>query len=556
MGPTEESLFSFERLLDGRIASSPVWKLPLRSALSALFLFVDGLVHRGDIEGAASVVSGISLLCPFLQRCSPEIGVSAEDALSVVGDHEVELLRQAAVYARFCQLMPEVRQGYYNVKAVKRGFRLAYKEQEYRRSEGYDFILHEVGKATDSSSLEMHSILFSQLVRQWPMWDLRVVNAAFDQLYAHHRQRIYEPPLLRLDAYQSAFGFTRDEFNSVRAALFALASFSNGMHLSAAKERDQSGDPRVIQKYQAEFLEWNTPILTKAFVYSCLIRTTALPKSKIETVLSYFVLDAAAGDFDNAGDGYFPPLILFQDSILFNPHVVRLMTHERNLLYVTNKRHRDHFNNIVSRHLKPKLLYDALTEFSRVPNWLVKRNVRWGRGKIDLLAFDPRSNAVLQLQAKAAIPAQNARMTRQLEDHALRAITQLQKLEQLGNTGLSRLCSRVFQRRMTNPSLISGILSRSGLGTWRSWSTLGGVIPLNVPLLRETLKVMAQEPTSPLTMFPQTAMNLLNSWSHRVVRGWQQPKIELMGKSIHFPRIKTDERELSKLIIELGIFDR
>jgi hypothetical protein len=224
---------------------------------------VDGLVHRGDIEGAASVVSGISLLCPFLQRCSPEIGVSAEDALSVVGDHEVELLRQAAVYARFCQLMPEVRQGYYNVKAVKRGFRLAYKEQEYRRSEGYDFILHEVGKATDSSSLEMHSILFSQLVRQWPMWDLRVVNAAFDQLYAHHRQRIYEPPLLRLDAYQSAFGFTRDEFNSVRAALFALASFSNGMHLSAAKERDQSGDPRVIQKYQAKFLEWNTPILTK-----------------------------------------------------------------------------------------------------------------------------------------------------------------------------------------------------------------------------------------------------------------------------------------------------
>ena len=231
MGSAEASLFAFERLLDREIASSAVWKLPLRSVLSALFLSVDGLINRGDVERAGAVISGISLLSPFLKKCGLEIGASAEDALSVIRDREVELLKQATMYARFCELMPEVRREYYDVKAVKRGFRLSYKDPGYRVSEEYDFVLHEIGKATDSSSLEIRSALFSRLARDWPMWDVRVVNAVFEQLYTHHRRSVYEPALLHLEAYELAFGFTREEFASVRAALFALASFSNGMHL-------------------------------------------------------------------------------------------------------------------------------------------------------------------------------------------------------------------------------------------------------------------------------------------------------------------------------------
>jgi hypothetical protein len=243
MGSAQESLFVFERLLDREIASSKAWKLPLRSVLSALFLNVDALVNRGDIEKAGSLVSHISLLCPFLKNCGLEIGASAEDALSVIRDHEVEILKRAVVYARFCELIPQVRQGHYDVKAVKRGFRLTYKAREYHTSEEYDFILHEIGKATHSGSLVARSELFSRLVQKWPMWDIEVLNAALDQLYTFHRRSIHEPALLRSEAYQPAFGFTREEFASVRAALFALASFSNGMHLAAAEERDRSDDP-------------------------------------------------------------------------------------------------------------------------------------------------------------------------------------------------------------------------------------------------------------------------------------------------------------------------
>jgi hypothetical protein len=69
---------------------------------------------------------------------------------------------------------------------------------------------------------------------------------------------IRESPLLPLKAYAPSFGFTRDEFIAVRAALFALASFCNGMHLGSAQERDRSMDPETTAKFHSEFLEWNT----------------------------------------------------------------------------------------------------------------------------------------------------------------------------------------------------------------------------------------------------------------------------------------------------------
>jgi hypothetical protein len=334
----------------------------------------------------------VLLLCPFFTTCTLEIGGSAEDALSIIGTREVEALKEAILYATFCELMPAVRQGRYSVKAVKKGFWLTYRESAFNAAEEYDFVLHEIGKATDASALETRSLLFSELVRAWPIWNPRVVDAVFDRLYQHHLKSIRESPLLPLEAYDPSFGFTRDEFITVRAALFALASFCNGMHLGSAQERDRSIDPETTAKFHSEFLEWNTPILTADFVYSCITRVTMLSRAKIDDVFLPLTLNASTGDFANAGDGYLPPLIRLQNNFLFNPHVVRLMTHERNLLYVVNKRNRE-------------------------------------------------------------------------------------RLQELESTERDALCTRIFKRKVVNPAWLSAILSRSGLGTWRSWSALGEAIP-------------------------------------------------------------------------------
>lgn len=419
--------------------------------------------------------------------------------------------------------------------------------------EEYDFALHEISKPTDSSSLETSSPLFGRLVQDWPTWDLQVVNRALDYLYNHHLQNVHEQPLLPLEAYRAAFGFSRQEFTNVRAALFALASFSNGLHLGAAQERDQASDGETKTRYHQEFLEWNAPLLTKDFVYSCLSRLTKLSRDRLIEILSPFSLDVAAGDFKNAGDGYLPPLVLYQDSVLFNPHVVRMMMHERNILYVLNKRDRDRFNNIVSQHLEPVLLQEALHEFARTPAWLIKRNVIWKDGEIDLLVFDPASNTALQVQAKAAMSAQNARMTRQLEDHTIRAVAQINKLKELQGPALDTLLSRVFDRKISDATLISAVLSRSGLGTWRSWSALGEAVALNIPLLRETLRLIAAEPGTPLPNLPGKAVNVLNDWARRAAKGWRRADINLLGRTITFPVIESNDREISGIKIRLGL---
>jgi hypothetical protein len=312
-------------------------------------------------------------------------------------------------------------------------------------------------------------------------------------------------------------------------------------------------DEETKTQYHHEFLEWNTPVLTKDFVYSCLSRLTNLPRDQLIEILFPFSLDVAAGDFANAGDGYLPPLVLYQDSILFNPHVVRMMMHERNILYVLNKRNRERFNNIVSQHLEPMLLQEALHEFARIPTWLVKSNIIWKDGEIDLLVFDPASNTALQIQAKAAMSAQNARMARQLEDHTLRAVEQINKLKELQGAALDTLLSKVFDGKISGATLISAVLSRSGLGTWRSWSALGDAVALNIPLLRETLRLIAGEPGTPLPDLPSKAVNVLNDWARRAAKGWRRADINLLGRAITFPVIESNDREISGIKIRLGL---
>lgn len=554
MTPALKSLYEFEKQADRQIRSLGIWKLPLRSILSAFFLGVDRLYDQNRPEQAGALISDVSALCPLLRSCTLEIGESAEDALSVIQTQEIAELRQATIYAQLCKLMPEVRQGWYDVKSVKRGFRLTYPSVEYQHAEEFDFILHEMGKATDASPLRARSREFTRLVRTWPILDPDLVDSIFHDLYELHSTSIREPSFLPIDAYQSAFGFSRQEFNSVRSGLFAIGSFSNGMHFAAAEERDKAVDQGSASRFHTEYLEWDTPILTAGFFFTRLLRMTQLPHARIEAVLAPLTLNAFTRDFGNAGDGYLPPVVRFNnDTILFNPYALRLMTHERNLLYVINRRHRERFDNIVSRHLEPMLLEEAIEQFGRVPGWLIRKNVLWAEGEIDLLAFDVRSNSVMQIQAKAAIPAQNARMTRQLEDHTVKAISQLKRVVELPAAQRDAIVSRAFGQQVQDGNWISAILSRSGLGTWRSWSLLGDIIPLNIPLLGQTLSEVSVEHSCPMTRVPVIAMEILNRWAQQIIGGWQDEKIELCGKTIHFPRIITDDREVARVKAQIGI---
>ena len=63
--------------------------------------------------------------------------------------------------------------------------------------------------------------------------------------------------------------------------------------------------------------------------------------------------------------------------------------------------------------MEPALIAAAVKILQQISQLIVVPNVCWERGEIDILIFNPDENAALQVQAKAAIPPEGARMTRE-----------------------------------------------------------------------------------------------------------------------------------------------
>ncbi|WP_287291557.1 hypothetical protein [Mesorhizobium sp.] len=96
-----------------------------------------------------------------------------------------------------------------------------------------------------------------------------------------------------------------------------------------------------------------------------------------------------------------------------------------NVLYSLVQTDKKKFDNVVSRHLEPTLLEDASRFLSGLPGVEIRKNVHWERGEIDILADYEASNSAFQLQAKAGMPPQGARMVAQVESRTLKAAKQV-----------------------------------------------------------------------------------------------------------------------------------
>jgi hypothetical protein len=235
-------------------------------------------------------------------------------------------------------------------------------------------------------------------------------------------------------------------------------------------------------------LEWAAPLLHANFVAGLIQGLTAVPVEHIDTILSYFSDEPLDPHRVVSGDGYLAPVIRLGGSFLFSPRALLTMLAERNLLYVLNKSDRVHFDELVSDQLEPALLSRAEQIVGQIAGLSVRPNIVWKEGEIDLLVYDAASNTALQVQAKAAIPPQGARMTRQVAAHTLRAVGQLEKFETQPPSFRDGLLAQSFSVDCKEVRWASAVLTRSSFGTSRAWSAIQGRAALNLPLLRRSLR--------------------------------------------------------------------
>ncbi len=235
------------------------------------------------------------------------------------------------------------------------------------------------------------------------------------------------------------------------------------------------------------------------------------------------------------GEGFFPPFLRLDDALLFSPHAVKRMMPERNLLYSLLKTDQKKFDNIVSDYLEPALLADAAECLSLLPSVEIKANVDWERGEIDLLVLHAKSKSALQIQAKAAVPPEGARMIAQIESRTMEAVKQIRRFMDLEENQKDAVCSRAFGTDLTGLSWTSGVLVRTCLGTEKSWESISGCIPLNPIILRSSVKKMLEMDSFALSDIASVAWDALENLRRSAVGDWEQKSFSLFGENIVLP---------------------
>ena len=177
--------------------------------------------------------------------------------------------------------------------------------------------------------------------------------------------------------------------------------------------------------------------------------------------------------------------------------------------------------------------------------WKSRKNVKWERGEIDLLAYHEASNSAFQLQAKAGVPPQGARMVAQVESRTLEAVKQVECFLGLSDDEKDRICSSAIGRKLSGISWCSGILVRTCLGTEKAWSSIAGYVPLNPVLLRAAVKRMCEGGDFTFMMLGEVVETELANLRYTAVHGWEDKSFTLFGEMFDLPLLKLNYPAIS-----------
>lgn len=547
-----DQLTAFETQADMRMQGLSLWQLPYRSVFSAALLAADAAFSGGrfrnhrepDSDKGGTMLARYSYWRPYLRQCTRDIGANIADALSVMTADAHREMTQAVLYAHFCELMPFVHKKAFEVKRNEMGFELHYPDEVSARFEALDVVASELALTTLADHFRYDPRPFMRMVKTWPQVDGADLQPVLQQAYTFHLENVREDAFIGAHAYERVLGFRHDEFFRVRAAMMAFATWCLGM-AHAAEAHAISTNGKEQDHFGNECFEWLVPLLRRDFVFGTIQQLAEVPTDQVAEILRYFEEDPFA-EGGVSGDGYLAPLKTYGDSVLLSPRAMHHMTPERNILYALNKLDRQRFDELVSAELEPSLLAHARQLIDSIPGVEVRTNVHWRNGEIDLLAFCQASNSAVQIQAKAAIPANGARMTRQLESNTRTAVQQLQRFESLGAGEKDAVIQAAFSVGAHDVRWSSGVLSRSSFGSVPAWDAIGDRAAMNLPLLKLLAQELSAETDADLAAVPERTKRILSEIADTGIIGWKNQPLDVFGTTIMVPLLQLDNVAIAR----------
>ncbi|MFO0845495.1 MAG: hypothetical protein U0797_24440 [Gemmataceae bacterium] len=519
-----DKLKAYESNFDSWVKELPILKLPVRAPLAALHEVSDGLFngsrgnekHAPRPEAGTSLAGRLSYLMPLLMGCDTEpVGTDAENALQAVRETDPNCAQRAMLlgYSHFCELMPEVHRGYYSVEGDEEaGFLLRHASEAFSSHEALDIILAELSLSLVIDVPEfLHAELFDGLARTVPVADAGTMGRVLRECADHYRKYFNEPPFMTEEGYHAAVGVTSDDFVRFRAALCAMADYAKGMADALDRRIRREGDPDG--RLRKEMLEWISVHWRENPFFGFLKALSDVDFDKLDRLVALFSVDFRTGKKSgaHARDGFLPPVARLETSVLYNPDLLKLFLPARNILFAVHHQDAKRFDDLVSKHLEPALVQQAVDLLRPVPGLITVVGHEWAKGELDLLVYSPQENVVLHMQAKAAIPPQGARMVQAIEGRAREGLDQLKRFRDLPGETRDEVLSRALGRTVSGVKVIDVLLSRSCFGTTKTWSKLGSVVPLNLTLLSGVTKpVRTAGHPLPLGDFPARVWEEIN----------------------------------------------
>jgi hypothetical protein len=548
-----EELQEFERQSDAAIAKLSLWRQPIRSILSLIYLSADGQYVGGRFnrkgprndEVGTAMITRMSYVARFFDKCSRQIGADVDDAMSVIDSEFQADIVHLLGYAHFCEIMPLVRRGFFSVERRPSAFTLSHPNAEFVKHEEYDILMSEMVLPHDLTPPPYPIENCKRMVKAWPKIPGDALVEVLKEAYVHYMGNVFELPLLSDIAFQEAFDFSRTDFIRVRAALMAYADFCLGMADAAELLSGRAFTRPRRAALQREVREWAAPLLDRNHIIGVAAGVSGVEPSAAERIVDLFTVDLDNLDSSGAGEGFYPPFLRLENALLFSPHAVKRTMPERNLLYSMVRIDKKKFENVVSSHLEPALLDDAAELLSKLPGVEIKKNVNWERGEIDLLAYHEASNSALQLQAKAGVPPQGARMVAQVESRTLEAAKQIERFLGLSDDEKDTICSKSIGRKLSGISWCSGILVRTCLGTEKAWIRVVDYLPLNPILLRNAIKRLPKGSEFSFMRLEEVVKEELERLRSAAVLGWENKSVTLFGETIQLPLLNLDYRTIS-----------
>ncbi|WP_157410748.1 hypothetical protein [Actinoplanes rectilineatus] len=434
----------------------------------------------------------------------------------------------------------------------------------------------------DFKKAEERDVLLSELAL--PLWFKGPLGSGFERIHGKilaNKDQAYgkvvpltklyyesilstEKPYFYDASLQDAIGVSLPDLKNFLRAMAAVALSWLTAAAEAARRATNTGRPRNREKWLGEMLEWTSPLVNANFLEGLLIAISGVSEQAAVKLLEFFTLDSEA---TLASDGFFPPFHYLKGEnasrlVIFSPHVLLHMASQRNFLYAYFKNDSQGFDEKISADLEALLLDDIEAEFSRIEGMLIARNKVWKRSKVagefDLIIYDPSTNSVMHVQAKAPIPPQGARMVTRLEGRMREGLSQLEKFRTLPPGDQDAIISEIFSRTIEGADVHDVLAGRTSFGTAAVWSKLDNVTPVNPPLLRVAIDgIAATGSTFTIPALVTQLVALLDEMPESFSSSWRYETVAFRsggsagGIAVKLPLLDLDSKKIQKQHIKI-----